>query len=137
MRDGTISSGAPRAANVDTAALQQEQPNGIRLHPDFGDRGVITSQGNSAYHALQAQLNRRFARGVSAGVSYTWSKNLDSVSDVGGVNDNSQAGNRTSLPASLGGLKLDRGLSDYDRAHRLSVTFLWPIPAYPWGQSSR
>ena len=105
-----------------------QQPSGIRLHPDFGDRGVITSQGNSAYHALQALLNRRFASGVSAGISYTWSKNLDSVSDVGGANSNSQSGNRTSLPASQGGLKLDRGLSDYDRAHRLSVTFLWQIP---------
>ena len=27
-----------------------------------------------------------------------------------------------------GGLKLDRGLSEYDRAHRLSLVYLWAVP---------
>jgi hypothetical protein len=27
-----------------------------------------------------------------------------------------------------GGLKLDRGLSDYDRAHRLTLVYLWAVP---------
>lgn len=34
----------------------------------------------------------------------------------------------TSVPISQGGLKLDRGLSDHDRTHRLTIVYLWTIP---------
>src|SRR5437660_6384032 len=27
-----------------------------------------------------------------------------------------------------GGLKLDRGLSDYNRSHRLTIAYIWDIP---------
>jgi hypothetical protein len=36
--------------------------------------------------------------------------------------------NRTSVPVMQGGLKLDRGLSDFDRPHRLTIAYLWAIP---------
>ena len=36
--------------------------------------------------------------------------------------------NRTSVPVSQGGLQLDRGLSDFDRPHRLTITYLWAVP---------
>ena len=36
--------------------------------------------------------------------------------------------NRTSVPISQGGLKLDRGVSDYDRPHRLTIAYLWAVP---------
>ena len=32
------------------------------------------------------------------------------------------------MPVAQGGLKLDRGLSDYDRAHRLTLVYLWAVP---------
>jgi hypothetical protein len=31
------------------------------------------------------------------------------------------------VPVSQGGLKLDCGLSDYDRTHRLTIRYLWAI----------
>src|SRR6516165_5841645 len=37
-------------------------------------------------------------------------------------------GTLTSVPVSQGGLKLDCGLSDYDRTHRLTISYLWAIP---------
>src|SRR4030095_11370825 len=59
---------------------------GPRLHPDFGERDIRTSQGNSSYHAMQWRLDRRFARGFLETASYTWSRNIDSTSDgVGGA----------------------------------------------------
>jgi hypothetical protein len=45
------------------ADLNPRLLNGQRLHPDFGQRYVRTSQGNSAYHALQWRVDHRFARG--------------------------------------------------------------------------
>jgi hypothetical protein len=66
------------------ADLNPRLLNGQRLYPAFGPRDVRTSQGNSAYHALQARLDRRFAAGFQLSASYTWSKFLDSTSEGAG-----------------------------------------------------
>jgi len=109
------------------ADLNPRLLNGQRLHPDFGLRYVRTSQGNSAYHALQWRVDRRFARGFQLAASYTWSRNIDSNSE--GVGQVSGHENLTSMSVVQGGLKLDRGLSDYDRAQRLAIVYIWAIPA--------
>jgi hypothetical protein len=107
-------------------------PRGLdnrRLHPDFGRREIRTSQGNSSYHAMQWRVDRRFARGFQVTGSYTWSRNIDSTSDgTGTANNQSSLGNFPSVPAADGGLKLDRGPSDFDRTHRLTVLYLWDLP---------
>ena len=46
------------------ADFNPQQLNGLRLHPALGQRWLRTSQGNSAYHALQSRVERRFARGL-------------------------------------------------------------------------
>jgi hypothetical protein len=102
----------------------------LRLYPNYGPVVVKTSEGNSSYHALQTRLDRRFARGFQMSASYTWSKFIDSTSD-GVANVNVQApsgGNLTSVPVMFGGLKLDRGVSDYDRPQRLTISYLWAVP---------
>ncbi|MCI0353055.1 MAG: hypothetical protein L0Z53_26850, partial [Acidobacteriales bacterium] len=101
----------------------------MRLHPNYGQRTVRTGQGNSAYHALQARLDRRFAQGFQLAASYTWSRSLDSSSEgIGQTNSQYASPNLTSVPAAQGGLKLDRGLSDFHRGHRLSLLYLWEVP---------
>jgi len=102
--------------------------DGTRLHPEFGPRVIRSSIGNSAYHALQVQVQRRFIEHFYINGSYTWSRFLDSTSESLLVNATSQNLNLTSIPASMGGLKLDRGLSDYNRSHRLTVAYIWDIP---------
>jgi hypothetical protein len=104
-------------------------PSGARLYSLFGPTQARTSQGNSAYHALQARLDRRIARGFQVSAAYTWSKFIDSTSDgVGSVESQSPGNNVTSVPISMGGLKLDRAISDFDRTHRLTMAYLWAIP---------
>ena len=111
------------------ADLNPLLPSGLRLHPDFGPRTVRTSQGNSAYHSLQARLDRRFTHGFQATASYTWSKSLDSTSEgIGQVETQYLNDNLTSVPVAQGGLKLDRGPSDFDRGQRLALSYLWAIP---------
>jgi len=98
------------------ADLNPLQPSGLRLHPDFGGRTVRTGEGNSAYHSLQARLDRRFAHGFQFATSYTWSKSLDSTSEgIGQLTTQGTSANVTSVPIAQGGLKLDRGLSDFHR----------------------
>jgi hypothetical protein len=102
----------------------------LRIYPDYGPVILKASQGNSSYHALQTHLDRRFGRGFQMSASYTWSKFIDSTSDgVGSINAQAPAQNNlTSVPVMFGGLKLDRGLSDYDRPQRLTITYLWAVP---------
>jgi hypothetical protein len=103
--------------------------NGQRLHPDFGVRTIRTSQGNSSYHAMQWRVDRRFARGFQATASYTWSRNMDSTSEgVATTPTQSLGGNRLSIAAAQGGLRLDHAPSDFDRTHRLSVLYIWNVP---------
>jgi hypothetical protein len=71
-------------------------------------------------------VDRQFSHGFQLAASYTWSKLIDSTSD-GGAQAPAATG-VTSVPISQGGLKLDRGLSDYDRTHRLTIAYLWAIP---------
>jgi hypothetical protein len=110
------------------ADWNQRLLTGVRLYPTYGQTMVETSQGNSSYHAFQARLDRRFSRGFQVSASYTWSKDIDSTSDSVASSLQDPGGVLTSVPVSQGGLKLDRGLSDYDRAHRLTIAYLWSIP---------
>jgi hypothetical protein len=106
-------------------------PTGVlRLYPAFGSADIRTSEGNSSYHALQAHLDRRFVHGLQLATSYTWSKFIDSTSDgVGSMGlQQPDKANRTSVPVMQGGLKLDRGLSDFDRPQRLTISYLWTVP---------
>jgi Carboxypeptidase regulatory-like domain/TonB dependent receptor-like, beta-barrel len=103
---------------------------GVRLYTPAGPVIAKTSQGNSSYHALQASLNRRFTRGFQLLAAYTLSKLIDSTSEGVGYQNLQQPDrmNRTSVPVMKGGLKLDRGLSDFDRPQRLTIAYLWAIP---------
>jgi hypothetical protein len=104
--------------------------NDARLYPSFGPTTARTSEGNSSYHSLQARLDRRFAHGFQVAASYTWSKFIDSTSEGVGAQNLQQPDNqnRTSIPVMQGGLKLDHGVSDFDRPHRLTVAYLWAVP---------
>jgi hypothetical protein len=101
----------------------------MRPYPNYGPVIVFDNEGNSSYHALQARLDRRFSHGFQLAAAYTWSKDIDSASDINLPDVQAPSNdNLTSVPISQGGLKLDHGLSDYDRTHRLTLAYIWVIP---------
>ena len=51
----------------------------LRPYPEFTDVTAYTTTGMSIYHALLAQLNRRFTNGASLTTAFTWSKSLDAT----------------------------------------------------------
>jgi hypothetical protein len=78
---------------------------------------------------MQLRLDRRFDRGFQVDAAYTWSRNMDSTSEgVGNIDNQTPGGEKTSIPVSDGGLRLDHGPSYYDRRHRLTVTYVWTVP---------
>ena len=79
-----------------------------------------TPVGNSIYHALQTRLNRRFRRGLSANLQYTFAKSIDNSSTLGGAG-NTVAQNFFNLAA-------ERGLSSFDRRHNFAVNYVMQSP---------
>lgn len=89
-------------------------------------RGVIRLRANAAeswYHSLQTQLDKRFSRGLSASVHYTWSRFEDTASEIFNPSVGEVAVAQDSFD-----LAAEKGRSTYDRPHRLSGNFVWELP---------
>ena len=97
-----------------------------RRFAGLGIRRYRTSGANSDYHSGQLRVDKRLSRGLQFGLSYTWSKNIDQISEVFATGQT--ASSLASVPAFLGGLRLDRAVSDYHRKHRFTTNFVWDLP---------
>lgn len=101
-----------RAIPVPTAS----NANSRRDNDDIrGGIQQLSSAATSDYHAFQAQLQRRFADGLTFQLAYTWSK---SISDA-----DSQRGSLDIIDLSFG-----RSLSSFDAPHRFVGNFIWELP---------
>jgi hypothetical protein len=94
-------------------------PAFLRPIPGYQDINQWEGAGSSHYHSMQVTANRRFARGLQFGASWTWSKSLDfsTTGDDGTI---------------LSGLVNPRvwyyGLSTFDRTHVFNVNYMWNVP---------
>jgi carboxypeptidase family protein len=104
--------------------------NGVRRNPLRGPITLRDNSGDSIYHALDLKLDRRFHKGLLLRGAYTYSKLIDSVSEV--FSFSSPAGNATSFPQNelvgAGGRAAERGLSTFDRRQRFVLSYVWDIP---------
>ncbi len=83
-------------------------------------RNEVTAAGHSVYHAFLATLSRRMQTSFLQ-VSYTYSKSIDNDSGTP-TQDLGNAGGNNLAP------QLQRGLSDFDRPHRLVATYQHDLP---------
>jgi hypothetical protein len=90
-----------------------------RFSASFGTSAVAlrTSDGNSLYHALQAELRRRPKKGLSFQASWTWASGVD---DVGAT--------LTSNLLDIENLGRDRAFSDYVRRHNVKLNGTCELP---------
>jgi hypothetical protein len=79
-----------------------------------------TAAGISAYHALQAHLEKRLNHGFQAGVSYTFSHATDEQSALGLFYNGNNPNN----------LRSGYGSSDFDRKHVLNFTYGYTLPKF-------
>jgi Carboxypeptidase regulatory-like domain/TonB dependent receptor-like, beta-barrel len=75
----------------------------------------------SHYHSLQATLSRRWGAGYFQG-AYTFSRSIDATSS-GNTAFNTAFNDESTLTPS-------RGLSDFDRTHRLVVSYSYDLPFF-------
>lgn len=83
----------------------------LRPYPQFGDINTTTNDGYSWYHSLQANLNKRFSKGYTLGVTYTWSKFMEAVSYLNAAD-----------PRPV------EAISDFDRTHRAAINGIYELP---------
>ncbi len=106
------------------------QAAGARPYPDFGDIQWMENRVDSSYKSLQVRLEKRFSKGLSANVSYTWGEALsdapDHISTSGGG-----AGVDTGVfrePQDGNNLRAERGPSEFDIEHRFVASYIWELP---------
>ena len=97
----------------------------IRTDPLTGPIRLRANSGSSIYHSMQASLEKRLSRGVSAGVHFTWSSFIDTMSEIF---NNSNA--EIALAQDPYNRALDRGRSSYDRPLRLAGNFVYELPFF-------
>ena len=92
---------------------------------------LLQSNAYSNYHGAQFDLTRRFAKGLQFNVSYTFSKSIDIMSSDPG---STAGGGKPDVPntgfiaqGDARNTAANKGLSDFDRKHRLSSSFLYEI----------
>jgi hypothetical protein len=89
-------------------------------------RGVIRLRANTAsstYHSMQTSLDKRFSGGLGAGVHYTWSRYIDTASDIFNISSGEVAVAQDSYD-----VEADRALSSYDRPHRFTGNVVYELP---------
>src|SRR5262245_10336126 len=84
------------------------------------------NMGNSAYHGLEASLNKSFSHGLMLHAAYTYSHSIDMV------RDNLFGGASASIVPNAYNVKAtNRGSSDFDFRHWFALTYVYDIPEIP------
>jgi hypothetical protein len=91
--------------------------NAKRLYaPYYSSIVDMLSVGNSNYNSLQVTANKRFHRGLTILMNYTYSKSID------------EGSNDSSAPSNPYNIRNDRAVSDYNLPQKFGGSFVWDIP---------
>jgi len=102
--------------NTFANAVARSRAQGINGYNGFQ---LFANDAYSHYHSLQTTLSRRWSAGYFQ-AAYTFSKSTDATS-TGNTAFNSAFNDESTLDAS-------RGLSDFDRTHRLALSYRYDLP---------
>jgi hypothetical protein len=94
-----------------------------RTIPNQGPTRLRTNSGMSIYHSLQTSLEKRLSSGFSAGLHYTYSTFIDTMSEIFNVSSGEIAVAQDSYNR-----RADRARSSFDRPHRLAGNFVYELP---------
>ena len=107
-----------RSRDINFRKVGDNQFAGRGADPRFTQINMVESGGSSIYHAVATSLRKRFSRGYSFNLSYTFAKAIDDTTDfISSLQPNDQ---------SL--LSAERSLSSFHQAHRLVVSGVWQSP---------
>ena len=111
-----LPNGQPMQFNIDGGNLDERVPYiGYSSNSE-----LYTAAGVSAYNALQAHVEKKISHGLTAGVSYTYSRSLDEQSAMGLYYNGSNPQD----------LRQAYGPSDYDRTHVFNIDYHYELPKF-------
>jgi outer membrane receptor protein involved in Fe transport len=96
-----------------------------RRNPNFANIRLKVSDGTSSYNALLVGLQSTIGKGFRGQLSYTYGKSIDDQSSALGRNEFANGQARTVDPYNR---SLNRGRSDFDVRHNVSVNFSYDVP---------
>ena len=109
--------------------INQAQPSpapfNLRPNPLFADIIAVESRGSSRYDSVQIKLQQRLNRGLSILAAYTLGKSTDDASGFF-----SSAGD-PNFPQDSNDPGAERGRSNFDVRHRVSLSFSYELPFGP------
>ena len=76
---------------------------------------------NSTYNSLQASLAKRYSKGFTVNMAYTWSKSIDYISHDG-------FGGRDQVSNPFNFFQ-DRSVATHHRPHRFTSSYVWDLPS--------
>jgi hypothetical protein len=88
----------------------------------FGSDNARGNFYDSNYNAFNVTLRKRFSRGLSFNLNYTYAKALDDLSDA------FRAKNAAISATDVQNVKLDYGPSDFDIRHRVVLSYNYDLP---------
>jgi len=91
-----------------------------RIIPDWNNINLRSPYGHASYHGLDAQVERRYAGGLSLSAAYTWSHSLDNVPEQFGSGGGGLQDVRNFSSA--------RGNSNFDYRHRFVSGTVYEMP---------
>jgi hypothetical protein len=92
--------------------------------PSLRQINTISSVGWASYHSLQTSLRSTNFHGLTTQVSFTWSHNIDTASEV-----NDFFGTSGYIPQDSRNLRGSLGNSEFDQRRSLVITYIYAIPA--------
>ncbi len=101
-----------RPSSNDPTTNRPLADNFLRTYPGWGAITYREAASSSNYHSLQTTMNRRFAKGLQFGLTYTWSK----VMDYG------------NLPMFRPARVWSYGKADFDQTHIFSFNYTYDLP---------
>jgi hypothetical protein len=104
--------------NIDPTTNRAMASAFLRPYLGYNDIDFREWASSSNYHSMQVTANRRFAKGLQFGGSWTWSKAMDFV-------DTDTQAVSTLVPIRV----WNYGLASFDRTHVLKVNWLWDLPS--------
>ena len=87
----------------------------LRPYQGYSDITYYVFDSKADYNSLQVGINRRFSKGLTFGVAYTWSKTMNTIGD------------ETTMTRIVNP-NLDYQLAAFDRTHYIVGNFIWDLP---------
>ncbi len=113
--------------NGETTNTTTNAANRVR-YVGFSNTGFTQVQtgADSNYNSLQTSVTKRLSHGLQFLAAYTWAKSIDDNSGANGSTLSGISGDATDT-------RQARGISDFNRAHRFTFSYVYSIPAWGFG----